>query len=131
VAAVLDADAVQAWVGRYEQAWRTAGTHLLDGLFDPAATYQTAPFDPPHVGIDAIRVLWDAEREGPDEAFTMTSSVVAVTDPVAVVRLEVRYGRTGQVFRDLWVLRFGADGRCAAFEEWPFWPRPDSTGPPS
>jgi hypothetical protein len=129
VAAVLDADAVQGWVDRYERAWRTAGTELLDDLFDADATYQTAPFDPPHMGIGAIRVLWDAEREGPDEPFTMTSSVVAVTDPVAVVRLEVEYGRSGQVFRDLWVLRFGPDGRCVAFEEWPFWPRERSTGP--
>jgi hypothetical protein len=129
VAVVLDADVVREWVDRYERAWRTAGTDLLDDLFDPAATYQMAPFDPPHVGIDAIRVLWDAERDGPDEPFTMTSSVVAVTDPVAVVRLEVEYGRTGQVFRDLWVVRFGPDGRCVAFEEWPFAPRATSTPP--
>jgi hypothetical protein len=126
---MLDAGAVQGWVDRYERAWRTPGTEPLDELFDPHATYQMAPFDPPHVGIDAIRALWEAEREGPDEAFTMTSSVVAVTEPVAVVRVEVEYGRTGQVFRDLWVVQFGTDGRCVAFEEWPFWPGPHATGP--
>ena len=27
-----------------------------------------------------------------------------------------------QVFWDLWIVRLAADGRCAAFEEWPFWP---------
>jgi hypothetical protein len=25
-------------------------------------------------------------------------------------------------WRDLWVIRFGDDGRCVAFEEWPFAP---------
>jgi hypothetical protein len=32
-------------------------------------------------------------------------------------------------WRDLWVLRFDADGRCTAFEEWPFVPdQPDGHG---
>jgi hypothetical protein len=26
-------------------------------------------------------------------------------------------------WRDLWVIRFDDDGRCVAFEEWPFAPR--------
>ena len=25
-------------------------------------------------------------------------------------------------YRDLWVIRFAGDGRCAWFEEWPYWP---------
>ena len=53
-----------------ERAWRTAGTELLDELFTEDASYQTAPFHQPHVGIDAYPgELWDGEREGPDEAF--------------------------------------------------------------
>jgi uncharacterized protein (TIGR02246 family) len=120
---VLDEAAVQAWIDRYERAWRTAGTELLDELFTEDASYQTAPFHEPHVGIDAIRELWDDEREGPDEAFAMTSDVVAVTDPRAVARLEVRYDPPdGQLYRDLWVMDFAPDGRCRSFEEWPFWP---------
>jgi hypothetical protein len=43
---------------------------------------------------------------------------------VAVVRAEVSYGDPPtQEYRDLWVIRFAADGRCAWFEEWPFWPQ--------
>jgi hypothetical protein len=40
-----------------------------------------------------------------------------------VARVAVDYGDpVTQSYRDLWVMRFGPDGRCAAFEEWPFWP---------
>jgi hypothetical protein len=27
-----------------------------------------------------------------------------------------------QEYRDLWIMRFDDDGRCCAYEEWPFWP---------
>ena len=44
-----------------------------------------------------------------------------------MVRLEVRYGKpVRQEYRDLWVLRFAADGRVEDFEEW-YWPgKPNS-----
>jgi hypothetical protein len=59
----------------------------------------------------------------------MTSEVVAVEGEVAVVRAEVAYAATGDRWRDLWILRFAPDGRCAAFEEWPFAPdQPDGHG---
>jgi hypothetical protein len=42
---------------------------------------------------------------------------------VAVVRVEVRYEDAApREYRDLWIIRFGPDGRCREFEEWPFWP---------
>ena len=82
-----------------------------------------APFEEPHRGAAALAALWERERRGPDEAFTMAHEVVAVDGPTAVVRVEVRYGPpTGLWFRDLWVLRFAADGRVRVFEEWPFSP---------
>jgi len=41
------------------------------------------------------------------------------------VRAEVRYGDpVDREYRDLWIIRLGADGRCVAFEEWPFAPGP-------
>jgi hypothetical protein len=120
---VIDEAAVRAWVDGYERAWRTAGTDGLATLFSSGATYQQAPFMEPVRGLEAIEVLWDAEREGHDEPFAMTAEVVAVTHPRAVVRVEVRYGKPGGVhYKDLWVLELGDDGRCVAFEEWPFWP---------
>jgi hypothetical protein len=52
----------------------------------------------------------------------MEAELVAVEGNTAVVRLEVRYGAPRpRQYRDLWVVRFAGDGRCRAFEEWPYW----------
>jgi catechol 2,3-dioxygenase-like lactoylglutathione lyase family enzyme len=112
-----------AWLSAYERAWRTAGTASLRELFTEDATYQQAPYEKPLAGLDAIAEMWEAEREGPDEAFAMKSALVALQDDVAVVRVEVDYEQsTPHRYRDLWVIRFADDGRCRAFEEWPYWP---------
>ena len=115
--------AVHAWVSAYERAWRTAGTTSLGELFTEDAAYQQAPYEKPVVGLEAIAEMWEAQREGPEEAFAMKSAVVALEDNVAVVRVEVEYDlSTPTEYRDLWVIRFGEDGRCVSFEEWPYWP---------
>jgi hypothetical protein len=72
--------------------------------------------------------MWEAERLGPDEDFTLKSEIVAVDGDTGVARIEVQYGPPrDQMYRDLWVIVIGADGRCTRFEEWPFWP-PGTSG---
>jgi len=116
---------IASWVDAYERAWRTAGTHTLGELFTPDATYLMAPFEEPHRGIDAIAELWDAERTGHDELFTLRYEVVAVEGDTGVVRCEVAYGAPNErLYRDIWIVRLGEDGRCVHFEEWPFSPEP-------
>jgi hypothetical protein len=115
---------VQAWVAAYEGAWRTPGTGELAGIFTPDASYVQGPYEQPVTGLAAIGRMWEAERDSPAEWFEMTSGVVAVDGDTAVVRVEVGYGDPVQhEFRDLWIIRFAPDGRCRAFEEWPFSPR--------
>ena len=119
----MDRAGLQVWVALYERAWRTRGTELLAELFAPEATYQTAPFEEPFRGLPAIAAMWQAARQGPEDVFAMDSEVVAVDGDTGVVRLEARYGDpVRQTYRDLWLVRFDAQGRCLAFEEWPFWP---------
>ncbi len=104
-------------------AWRAPGTDELAGLFTSDATYLHSPYEEPIVGLSRIRRMWDEERDGPDEVFTLTSEIVAVEAATAVVRVEVRYGEpVRQEYRDLWVIRLEDDGRCRWFEEWPYWP---------
>jgi uncharacterized protein (TIGR02246 family) len=122
----VDRSQVARWVSAYEQAWRTAGTDGLARLFAPDVSYLPSPWAQPLSSLDELASFWEAEREGPDEPFSMSSEVVAVDGNTAVVRLAVDYATTGERWRDLWVLRFRADGRCTAFEEWPFAPgQPD------
>jgi ketosteroid isomerase-like protein len=115
-------DRAERWVAAYEQAWRTAGTDAVAELFAEESTYSTGPFQPDLSGLDEIAVFWDADRDGPDEPFTMTSELVTAAGDVAVVRTEVAYERPPRRYRNLWVIRFGADGRAVAFEEWPIAP---------
>jgi len=120
----MDRERVAAWVAAYERAWRTPGTEPLHELFTADAAYRTAPFEEPFRGLDVIAAMWEAGRTSPDEEFELDFEVVACERERAVVRLDVRYGDpTPRVYRDLWVLEFDEDGRCASFEEWPFWPR--------
>jgi len=125
----MDRQSLVRWIEGYERAWRTPTGPGLDaalaGLFAPGATYLPAPVERPYQGIPAIASMWSAARLGPDEDFTMAAEVVAVDEQAraGVARVEVRYGPPKHLrYRDLWILRFDAEGRCVAFEEWPFWP---------
>jgi hypothetical protein len=111
------------WIEDYERAWRTPGTALLEQLFVSDATYLAAPFESVIQGRDAIASFWEAEREGPDESFSMAWEPVAVENNVGVARVEVRYGSpTTRIYRDLWIVTLSGDGLCSHFEEWPFFP---------
>ena len=125
----MDRTTVERWGAEYERLWRTAGTEQLGELFAQDASYLPSPWAQPVDGLDAIARFWESERDGPDEAFTMSSDVVAVDGVTAVVRVFVTYDAPGGLsWRDLWVLRFTEDGRCSSFEEWPFAP-PQADGP--
>jgi ketosteroid isomerase-like protein len=114
---------VEDWIRRYELAWRAPGTDTLGELFTDGATYSQAPYRDPVAGLGEIGAMWERERAGADERFEMTSEVFAVDGDRAVATIEVRYRdpRRREEFRDVWLMRF-EDGRCAHFEEWPFWP---------
>ena len=114
---------VSRWLADYEAAWRAPGTGGLAEIFTDDAAYLPSPYDEPVVGLDAIRRMWDQERDGPEEVFTLTTDILAVDGTTAVVRAEVRYGDPlRQEYRDLWVILLRDDGRCSWFEEWPYWP---------
>lgn len=120
---MTDRATVSRWVSDYEAAWRAPGTDRLAALFSGDATYLHSPYEVPIVGLDAIGRMWDDERNGYDEVFTLATDIVAVEGGTAVVRAEVRYGNpVRQEYRDLWILRLDDRGRCTWFEEWPYWP---------
>ena len=111
------------WVADYETAWRTRGTQGLGTLFAERTRYRHSPYSDPLDGLEAIEQMWEAEREGPEEVFSLETRVVATDADTAVVRARVLYGSpVRQEYTDLWVIEFDAAGRCISFEEWPFWP---------
>jgi hypothetical protein len=136
----LDRAQLTGWIADYERAWRSPGTNLLAELFAERASYSTAPYEKPHRGLDAIAEMWEEERFGPDEAFEMTSEIVAVEGDTGVARVTVLYEEAEQKerrlhrqqkeYRDLWIVGLDEDGLCFHFEEWPFWP-PNQQGAPA
>jgi hypothetical protein len=111
------------WIDGYERAWRTPGTRSLEGLFASNATYVVAPFEPPLRGLAEISSMWEAERQGADEVFELSWEPVAVEGDVGVASVEVQYSDPANlIYRDLWIIRLDGEGRCTAFEEWPFFP---------
>jgi hypothetical protein len=123
-------DRFRAWITAYERAWRSAGTRALGQLFTADASYRAAPFDDPIIGLPAIERFWEDERDGPDEVFDLSSEIVAVQGDIGVARLEVVYpGPPRHTYRDLWIITLTEDGRCWAFEEWPFHPGQARTAP--
>ena len=129
---MTDRAQVSRWLAGYESAWRAPGTQGLAELFTSDASYRQSPYEQPVVGLAGIARMWEAERDGPDEVFTLATEIVAVDGAAAVVRAEVHYGDPPhQEYRDLWVLHLDDDGRCGWFEEWPFWPgQPYARGDP-
>jgi hypothetical protein len=136
----LDRAQLIDWLAGYERAWRSSGTDVLAKLFTEDARYSTAPYEAPHRGLDAIGLMWEAERFGPDEEFEMTSEIVAVEGDTGVARVTVLYEEAEQKerrlhrqrkeYRDLWIVRLDEAGLCFHFEEWPFWP-PNQEGAPA
>jgi hypothetical protein len=123
----VDRQSLAAWIELYERAWRTAGTDLLAELFTGDAEYKTSPFAEPVRGLAAIGELWEREREGPDEPFTLAAEILAVEGDLGVARTDVVYGRpaphSAQRYRNLWLVRLDDEGRCTSFEEW-YWAAP-------
>lgn len=101
---------------------------MLAELFAPDATYRHSPYAEPLASLNEIARDWEAQREGPNEIFTMTADVLAVNaahpdGPLGIAQILVRYGDpVHQEYRDLWLVRFDEAGRARSFEEWPFWP---------
>ncbi len=114
---------VSAWIDAYERAWRAEGTDALEEIFTEDAVYSQGPYLEAHHGLKEIAAMWEETRDGPGEVFRMTHEVIAVDGDMAVARVEVWYGEpVRHEFRDLWVMSFAEDGRCRAYEEWPFAP---------
>jgi hypothetical protein len=114
--------AVTDWLERYVRAWNTNDPADIAGLFTPDATYRGAPYAPGLRGTGAIVDDWLARQDQPGET-TFTWRPVALTDEVAVIEGTTAYPT--QIFRNLWVIRLDAGGRCREFTEW--WMQEPST----
>lgn len=118
-----DRVAVQAWLDAYVRAWQSFDPDEIADLWTEDATWYR-PFDVRAQGRAAITAAWLAEQHldtpgGYDARYVP----IAIDGDVVVTQGRTRFfdPATGQVQTDydnIWVLRFGSDGRCAEFHEW-------------
>ena len=123
-------DAVQDWLDRYAEAWRTYDRASIGDLWSENAEYRYHPYDEPLRGRDAIVRSWlgEGDTEGtsaPDQPGTWEAEyrTLAVDGDVAVAIGSTTYsvepgGPVDRVYDNCFVLRFDADGRCRELTEW-------------
>jgi ketosteroid isomerase-like protein len=111
-------DDVQAWLDAYVEAWHTYDPAAIAALFTEDATYAYHPWDEEDLvrGRDAIVADWLEEQDEPGswEAYYQP---LLVEGQRAVATGTTRYAE-GRFYWNLFLLRFGEDGRCAEFAEW-------------
>ena len=113
----MDTSAVTAWVDMYVRAWNSNDPADIGRLFTDDAVYHTGPFDAPWEGREMIIRKWLSRQDAPGTT-SFRYEVLASTSDQAVVRGWTHYHETGREYSNIWLIRFGMDGRCREFTEW-------------
>lgn len=136
----MDRPAVQAWLDRYVEAWKSYDPAEIAALFGEGATYRYHPYDSGDDivrGRDAIVRDW-IEPAGDASSRDAPNSIDAHYEPYAVDGDRAvavgwsRYWTDGtrselvRTYDNVYLLRFDDDSRCVDFTEF-FMKRPDPT----
>jgi ketosteroid isomerase-like protein len=113
--------ALEAWLGRYEEAWELRDSARAAALFTENAPYHETPFDAPKAGRNGIREYWTtvtADQRGVD----FKSEVVAVNGRTGVARWSASLTSASSGARieldGVFVLTFDENGLCSELREW-------------
>ena len=114
---MTDRAAVEAWVRRYVEAWRSNDPAEIGDLFTQEAEYFTAPYREPWRGREAIVRGWQGRPEPPD-TWTFQFEVAGVDGDTGFVRGRTDYTTGEGTFANLWLIRLDDEGRAFEFVEW-------------
>jgi hypothetical protein len=117
----LTPEVLEAWLGRYEEAWEQRDPKRAAALFTEHASYHEMPFDPPKAGRSGIRDYWTtvtADQRNVD----FKSQVVAVNGRTGVARWSASLTSAASGARveldGVFVLTFDESGLCSELREW-------------
>jgi len=116
-------EAVQAWLDAYVHAWQSWDPEAIADLWTEDCVW-VYPFGVRARGRAAITAEWLAEQHlDADGGYDAHYEPIAIDGDVVVTHGRTRFfdpatGSTQVVYDNLWVLRFGPDGRCSEFHEW-------------
>jgi ketosteroid isomerase-like protein len=120
----MDCAAVDRWLERYVEAWKSGDSDAIGDLFSEEAEYRYQPYADPLRGRAAIVRAW-LQEDDPPGTFDAEYRAVAVDGDTAVATGTSTYREPAKVYDNAFVLRFDGDGRCREFTEW-YMQRPPS-----
>jgi ketosteroid isomerase-like protein len=112
----MDGARLQSWLDAYVEAWRSYDRDAIAALFADDASYAYHPYDEPLRGRDAIAESWLSEQDAPG-SWEASYRPLMIDGHRAIAAGETRYA-DGNVYSNLFVLRFAGDGRCSEFVEY-------------
>ena len=121
-----DAGQVQRWLDAYTDAWLTYDPGAIGALFADDAEYRWHPWDEGGAvarGREAIVAVWLENRDAAGTYRGAYRPLLVQGDQAITVGMSFYYTDDTQAtldraYHNLWVLRFGDDGRCREFTEW-------------
>ncbi len=134
----MDTVNAQRWLDRYVAAWRSYDPVEIGALFSDDVAYRYHPYGEAVVGRDAVVASWrgeattgDASTRDAPGTYDAAYEPVAVDGDVVVATGSSWYRETpeGPVvrrYRNCFVMRFDAEGRCRDFTEY-YLRRPEGT----
>ena len=112
-------DRLDKWMDGYVLAWSTNEAEHVQALFTDNAVYDPQTAEGEKEGLDEIMAWWQGSGPGDNEDnWEFQWQPLVDTDELAVVTGQTRYFEPAISYRNLFVIRFGDDGRCYDFTEW-------------
>ena len=119
----MDKGLFQAWLDRYIEAWRSYDRAAIGDLFTEDAEIRYHPYDTEAVkGREAIVKDWVENRDEPG-SWRATYTAVACDGDVCVATGTSEYltddrSAVDRIYYNVFVCRFGEDGKCAGYTEY-------------
>ncbi len=115
--------AIERWLARYEDAWRSSDLAKVGRLFTNDARYYATPFSQPRTGASAIAAWW-VEQGDARRKWEFERTVVASQGRTHAVRAVTHYpdglvvNGLAEVYHNLWLVTLEDDERASEFVEY-------------
>ncbi len=117
LASSVVSERLDQWMDGYIAAWASNDPASIAALFTPDAVYDPQTASGPWEGHDEIVEGWLEVGDSPD-SWEFEWAPLVETDDLGIITGVTRYLDPATTYRNLWVIRFDADGRCRDFTEW-------------
>lgn len=117
----LTHEQLDGWLAAYGKAWETRSADQAVTLFTPDATYQDNPYEPPHQGHAGIHAYWaGVTKDQRNVKFGYELIAVSGSTGIAhwTAEFDVEPSKAHLSLNGVFVLEFGADGKCRSLREW-------------